>query len=389
MKHQQDDGMDPYDWPIDRVIAEVAADDEMLTSSLRINEVDGEVLLTVCTYERLKTDIGIIPMGKRSKIMRVIEGLRRRSEKYMDYIQDLASGTALPDDAGSVSGYSPPPKGIQSLKIPHFTTSSGSRKRKSRVLSVPPVSPPHPAGTSESPQLQTPPETVNKRRKPLSLLAAADEFLPLFVPKSAMHLSSHSAVRIVRDGETGAAVTVPFSQESSSLESASLDGMDVDMNMSVDRGPERSPSPTAGGDVRIENRGGGNAPISISPESSVVGDWEDEEEKEVVYGRNKNTRKYLANATNDDRPVHLEIAKEGERELNLKPGHFNRVSGISRKPRYLPVKGLPVDEVMYGKTEVGDELLSEEDNGEFCIGNNLCPGKQRRGFTLGQLCTIL
>lgn len=361
--------MDPYDWPIDRVIAEVALGDKTLTKSLQINEVDGEVLLTVCTYERLKDDIGIISMGKRSKVMRVIEGLRRRSKKYMDHIQDLASNTALPDDSGSVFEYSLPPPGvISSLEIPYFTASSGSKKRKNRAPSTPPTPPLRPSCTPEPPQPETP---LEKRRKPLSLLAAADESLPLFVPKSAIHLTNHSAVRIIRNRETGVVVTVPFSQETSGSGPASLDGMDVDMDMEADHELERSPSPLAGKDVWIENRGKGNTPINMSPEAAVVGDQEDEEEEDI-YGRNRNTRKYLLDIA-DDRPVHLEISKESERELNHKPSHSNKASGASRKPRYLPIKGLPVDEIMYGKAEVGSKLLGEEDSGEFCIGNDLCP----------------
>lgn len=363
--------MDPYDWPIDRVIVEVAPGDKALARSLQINEVDGEVLLTVCTYERLKDDIGIISMGKRSKVMRVIEGLRRKSKKYMDHIQDLASNTALPDDSGSVYECSPPPPGgIRSLEIPYFTTSSGLRKRKSRVLSPSPTSPLRSSCTPEPPQPEIP---LEKRRKPLSLLAAADESLPLFVPKSAMHLTNHSAVRIIRNRETGLVVTVPFSQETSGSGPASLDGMDVDMDMEADHGLERSPSPLVGRDAWIENRGKGNTPINMSPEAAVVGDQEDEGEGEDICGRNRNTRKYLLDIADDARPVHLEISKETERELNHKPSRSNKASGISRKPRYLPVKGLPVDEIMYGKAEVGSELLGEEDNKEFFIGNHLCP----------------
>lgn len=368
--------MDPYDWPIDRVIVEVAPNDKTLAGSLQINEVDGEVLLTVCTYERLKDDIGIISMGKRSKVMRVIEGLRRRSKKYIDYIQDLASNTAIPDDSGSVLEYSPPPPppgGIRSLEIPYFTTPSGSRKRKSRVLSASPTSPLRISCIPEQSRPETPLEVRKKRRKPLSLLAAADENLPLFVPKSAMHLTDHSAVRIIRNRETGVVDTVPFSQETSSSGPDSLDGMDVDMDMEADHGLERSPSPLAWKDDWIENRGKGDTLINMSPEAAVVGDQEDEEEEGDFCGRNRNIRKYSLDFADDDRPVHLETSKESERGLNHKPSRSNKASGTSRKLRYLPVKGLPVDEIMYGKAEVGRELLGEEDNGEFCIGNYLCP----------------
>lgn len=387
--------MDPYDWPTDRVIAEVAGGDDMLAKSLRTNEVDGEVLLTVCTYERLKDDIGIIPLGKRSKVMRVIEGLRKRSRKYMNHIQDLASNTALPDDTGPVPGYLPALREIQSLEIQSFVTPSGSRKRKSRASSTPLTSPFHPSATPEPPRaettlettletlLETPLQTPLKRRKPLSLLAATDECLPLFVPKSALHLSDHSAVRIVRHRKTGMVDTVPFSQEWSGSES-SVNGMEVDMEMEVDHEPEQSPSLLADGGIQIENGGEGDTLMSI-PGASL--DEDQEEEEENVYGRDKNTIKDPID-THDSRPTRLETARSGKELVppNHDFGHSSKASA-SRKRRYLPVKGLIVDKIIYGETKVGSEILGEDDSGEFCIGNNLCP-RIRRGFTLGQLCTI-
>lgn len=379
--------MDPYDWTIDEVIAEVTAGDKTLATSLRTNEVDGEVLLTACTYERLKDDIGIISLGKRSKVMRAIEGLKRRSKKYMDYIQDLASNTALPDDAGSVlEEHSPPPSGgIRSLGIPHFATPSGSRKRKNRAASPLLTSPLNPSATPEPSLPEAPLEGVQKRRKPLSLLAAADECLPLFVPKSAMHLASHSAVRIVRNKETGMVDTVPFSQETSDPGSPSMDGMDVDMDMGTDHEPGQPPSPLAGRSIQIENRDGKNIQMNISPDPSIAGDHEEEDGD--VYGRNGDIRKDLVATAGEGHPVHLEIAKEGEELLIPNPRHSNKASVAPRRHHYLPVKGLPVDEIMYGKTDIGSELLGEEDNGEFCTGNDLCP-RANKEFTLGQFCTI-
>lgn len=379
--------MDPYDWSIDEVIAEVAAGDKTLATSLRINEVDGEVLLTACTYERLKDDIGIVSLGKRSKVMRVIERLKKKSKKYMNHIQDLASNTALPDDAGSVFEYSPPPPGgIRSLDVPHFPTPSGSRKRKNRTVSAPLMSPLDPSAAPELPLPETPLGGGQKRRKPLSLLAAADESLPLFVPRSAMHLTSHSAVRIVRNRETGMVDTVPFSQETAGSRSPSVDGMDFDTDMGADHEPGQSSSPLAGRIIRIENKDEENIRMNMLPEASVAGCQGGEDDD--VYGRNRNTRRDLVSIADDDRPVHLEIAKEGEGELTFNPRHSNGASIAARKRRYLPVKGLPVDEIMYGKTDVGCELLDEEDDREFCTGNGLCP-KANGGFALGQFCISL
>lgn len=346
---------DPYDWTIDQVIASVAPEDPPLAESLRSNEVDGEVLLTVCTYERLKDDIGILPLGKRSKIMRVIEGLRKRSEKYMDHILDLASNTALPDDVG----YSP--RAIRSLDIPELAAPN-LRKRKSSVLGGPFTTPIHSSPplqpqdsllrVSATPELLPPVEVRKKRIKPLSLLASADENLPLFVPESALHFASHSAVRIVRNRETGMGDTVPFELERAGSESPSV-GMDVDVDVG---GHHSVPSPGPGGVVGNgdDNREVGT-PMVMSREASVVRD-EVQEHRE-----------------GDRSSSHV---PEVETPLKVNFGGSRK----TRKRQYLPVKGLPVDELIYGKTEVGEEIYSEEEGDEFCMGNDFYSVVD--GFTL-------
>lgn len=347
---------DPYDWTIDQVIASVAPEDPPLAESLRSNEVDGEVLLTVCTYERLKDDIGILPLGKRSKIMRVIEGLRKRSEKYMDHILDLASNTALPDDVG----YSP--RAIRSLDIPELAAPN-LRKRKSSVLggpfttpiySSPPLQPQDlPLRVSATPELLPPVEVRKKRIKPLSLLASADENLPLFVPESALHFANHSAVRIVRNRETGMGDTVPFELERVGSESPSVGGMDVDVDVG---GHYSVPSPGPDGVVGNgdDNREVGT-PMVMPREASVVGDGVQEHRE---GGRSSS---------------HI---PEVETPSKVNFGGSRK----TRKRQYLPVKGLPVDELIYGKTEVGEEIHSEEGGDEFCMGNDFYSIAD--GFTL-------
>jgi len=160
--------MDPFDWDIDAVVAAVAADDEQIANSLRYNEVDGRVLLTVCNYERLKTDIGIIPLGKRDKIMRKIHSLRRDSPKYS---LEVAMATPLPDDDGE-TGYYPSPHNSRPHATPRYcsetlikplvlpdSTPSLSRKRKLPFISESPSAKPRVSETLEATRnpLQTPP----------------------------------------------------------------------------------------------------------------------------------------------------------------------------------------------------------------------------------------
>lgn len=328
---------DPYDWSIAQVISEIAADDPALSSSLQANEVDGEVLLTVCTYERLKDDIGIIPLGKRSKIMRIIEGLRRRSGRYMEYVLDLASSVTLPDD---VVGYSPRP--IRALGVEGWE-SVNPRKRKSGVLLASPLR----GGTPEVVDVGVEPMVGVKRRvKPLSLLAEGEDGLPLFVPESALHFANHSAVRIVRNRETGMGDTVPYSQERAESESG-VEEMELDLER--EESPPDSPTERLAGRGRVENRG--DVAMVMSPEPLLV-DEEDGDSRGVL---------------SDDEP-----SAGGKKESPLKAdtSEPKKIKGASRR-HYLPVKGLTVDEVIYGKTEVGDEIHSEEEDGEFFMGNDL------------------
>ena len=163
--------MDPFDWDIDAVVTAVAADDEQIANSLRYNEVDGRVLLTVCNYERLKTDIGIIPLGKRDKIMRKIHSLRRDSPKYGAHIQEVAMATPLPDDDGE-TGYYPSPHNSRPHATPRYCSEtlikplvlpdsmpSLSRKRKLPFISESPSAKPRVSETLEATRnpLQTPP----------------------------------------------------------------------------------------------------------------------------------------------------------------------------------------------------------------------------------------
>lgn len=383
MNQHQDDS-DPYDWSIDRVVAEVAQDDSRLAESLRVNEVDGEVLLTVCTYERLKDDIGIIPLGKRSKIMRTIQELRKGSNRYKDYILDAASNIALPDDTGSVMGSpaprsavlavgfsTPMPEKIRSLEIPSFATPINPRKRKG-ALNTPLTSLTRSSATPE-PQplrLESLAGVQPRKSKPLSLLASGDDNLPLFVPESALHFPNHAAVRIVRDKGTGMGRAIPFTQERASSEPPSKEeemGGEIEMDVGYDHA--QSPSPAGrlsdghvlseyGDNVNVQmgtpNNDELNVQMHMSPEPFIA-----PEEEEVEQG------------LNDDGEVDGEVVRGVTNESK-------RVKGALRKRRYLLPKGLTADELIYGKLELGAEIHNDEGEDEFFIqSSHQPPGQQR------------
>lgn len=92
------DPEDPFHWSVDKVISEFCAGDHRTAESFRFNEVTGRVLLLTTTYEVLKNELGILPLGKRERIISEVSRLRNRSRGYYLHIQDVASRTPLPAD---------------------------------------------------------------------------------------------------------------------------------------------------------------------------------------------------------------------------------------------------------------------------------------------------
>jgi SNF2 family DNA or RNA helicase len=102
-----DSDIDPFDWPVDRVVYEFCQNPQplwapnnnpprisnsaALEQALRENDINGEPLLVLVNQEILKSDLGIRSLGERYYIMRGIECLRNLSQKYHLHQRDQAS----------------------------------------------------------------------------------------------------------------------------------------------------------------------------------------------------------------------------------------------------------------------------------------------------------
>ncbi|EDN05403.1 predicted protein [Histoplasma mississippiense (nom. inval.)] len=100
---------DPFEWSIDQVIAHLChssapwarsslprPDSTTLETSLRENDVTGEILLTEINKVTLAQDLGLKSLGQRATIFRAVEELQKRSRKYAEYTQSRQVNPSYP-----------------------------------------------------------------------------------------------------------------------------------------------------------------------------------------------------------------------------------------------------------------------------------------------------
>ncbi|KAA8900862.1 hypothetical protein FN846DRAFT_891954 [Sphaerosporella brunnea] len=134
--------VDPFNYTIDQTIQALSLYlDKRDVEALRLNEVSGRVLLNTASYETLKTELGIIPLGRREGIMSVVADLRRRSEAYRNHILQYAANLPLPEDEDEEEQ-----KLIASCYLPDPINTTAHKKRRHHNLRPRSSSPPRPPG---------------------------------------------------------------------------------------------------------------------------------------------------------------------------------------------------------------------------------------------------
>lgn len=397
---------DPFDWSTEQVVAAVANGDEQIAKSLLFNEVDGRVLLTVCTYERLKQDIGILPLGKRERIMRTIQGLRKISRRFDDYILEIAAATSLPDGPDNLEpdtclalcppSHDPPSFDPLSAKSP--STNLPSPDIFDNFIRPPsnPLASPKGIETPQTPAITSPLET-----KPPPGPAPDPEVLirPLGIPplpspirrkRKASDSLGNTPTRQTRTVEAG---TLRDSYRTPPAEPRKL------LNL-ISRHEEAIPlfindpfsefkvqgSPTTPA-VRIEQPDefsvGRAVPFCIKahPEVPLPGgaghgdemEVDDEpvgnkclpsppgeQPEEADHGRWEVTHEEITVERLEEQP--------GEHSEEALPVAPSPEGSSARRRRYLALKGLEVDEIFYGDVKVGDQIHDyDSDQDEFCI----------------------
>jgi len=125
-------GIDPFNYTVDQTIQILSPHlSPEHVQSLRFNEVTGRVLLKTASYDTLKSELDIIPLGRRERIMDVVGSLRRESAAYQEYQLHLAQQTPLPlDEDEDLTEIKP-------LNLPPTTTDKRKWKRQ-EPLPLPP-----------------------------------------------------------------------------------------------------------------------------------------------------------------------------------------------------------------------------------------------------------
>ncbi|EEQ87067.2 hypothetical protein RJZ56_005834 [Blastomyces dermatitidis] len=148
---------DPFDWSIDQVIANLCLssapwtrsslprlDLTTLETTLRENDVTGEILLTEINKTTLAQDLGLKSLGQRATIFRAVEYLQKLSRKYAEYSQSHKvdhshSVTATPQTAPRLNLLPETPSALpnspsQSHSIPSAVAAPSTQSRAADVL---------------------------------------------------------------------------------------------------------------------------------------------------------------------------------------------------------------------------------------------------------------
>ncbi|KAF8449568.1 hypothetical protein BGX38DRAFT_1142614 [Terfezia claveryi] len=78
---------DPWYWSVDQVSRKLSrvTNNHTVGELTLLAQINGECMLTELSRENLKDDVGIIALGTRVVIMRVVMEWRKRSAKYKEY----------------------------------------------------------------------------------------------------------------------------------------------------------------------------------------------------------------------------------------------------------------------------------------------------------------
>ncbi|KAI5285406.1 hypothetical protein KEM52_002456, partial [Ascosphaera acerosa] len=163
---------DPYTWSVDQVVAYFCAspfasafqpaDMALLATTLRQNDISGDVLLTDVDKETLRTDFGVRSFGLRARIHRAILAMRAASPAYAEYVQEQQ------DREQSRGGDTPHALVAASATAPFFSQSRVPSPAVWHMPSQQPQYPPHPPSSSQ-PLAASAIQTPTPRRQTLGL----------------------------------------------------------------------------------------------------------------------------------------------------------------------------------------------------------------------------
>lgn len=157
---------DPYNWSVDQVIAFFCqgpfasafsqADIQSLATTLRENDISGDILLTEIDKNNLKEDLGIRSFGQRARINKTIIALRDRSLAYQqEHPRQHEPSTPLPNALSLHSSLHTPATVVNSPVLQHSVPprlQTEVTAPREEILPPPPqLPPPRPLSPAELP----------------------------------------------------------------------------------------------------------------------------------------------------------------------------------------------------------------------------------------------
>lgn len=374
---------DPWFWGVDRVVATLCnpngrfltrflkdidpitiPDLDQLERELRKHKISGLVMLTELTQPVLRDEFGIAAMGQRTVIVHMIMDLRRQSDKYIEHLKEN--------------------------KIMYGIG------RRSESISSPVASPSRTQLDSFTFAENLPASLVSLGRAPPLASGLSNENLPVSQARSAQE-SDMSPKKWKSENDSLSQLqeeAMPTTEHEIQLDDARIDA--VLYESAVMQGKRDFPS-NAMTDCAHYNATVDDTRTDTREDMILPRDSDRKNETYIIDENGKKRRRLVltpvvaagaASVTSNDTPTLQCLAEQPSPQLvkmadqlrdptpsdvassiTLKdvPEHSLRSIKRNRNSRqmYLGIESLPVDELFYGSTEMGEEVTHDVDYGEI------------------------
>lgn len=381
---------DPWFWGVDKVVETLCSaagpfltrfltdidpitipDLSHLEKELRKHKISGLVMLTELTQPVLRDEFGIAAMGQRTVIIHMIMDLRRQSDKYVEYLKETKMMYGIGRRSESMSSSVASPSQTQSDSFTFAENSPASNVPLGRA--------PHPASGLSNENLPiSPAPSVQASYKSPTSLKGEDDMLGQPLEQA-----------------------TPTTEHEIQLFDARID---TTLDKSATPQGERKNRSNATKDRAHHNPIKDDTRINTREDMIFPYDSDRKNETFIIDENGKKRRRlvlipemaavatsvaskdYLTISTSAGQPSHqIEIMTGQQRDpspsdvassITLKevPEYLpmSNIRNISRNSRhvYLGAESLPVDELFYGGTEIGEEVSHDADYGEIWQSNS-------------------
>ena len=333
---------------------------------LRKHKISGLVMLTELTQPVLRDEFGIAAMGQRTVIIHMIMDLRRQSDKYVEYLKENKMMYGIGRRSESMGSSIASPSRTQ---FDSFTSAENSPVSLVPLGRVPPPA----SGLSNENLPISPARSIQASNKSPKSLKGEDEILPQ-PQEDATPTIEHE----IQLSDAGIGTIV--------YESATMQG-------------KLNYRPNAMKDCAHYHATKDDTRANIREDTNLPHDSNRKNETSIIDENGRKRRRLVlipakaaaaASVTSKDSPTLQSSAEQPSPQIGMMaeqmrdptpsdvassitlkevPDYLPRISkrNISRNSRqmYLGTESLPVDELFYGSTEVGEEISHDVNYGEI------------------------